>query len=135
MLDTDTAIALIRDDPASVRTHYRSAYADGREVLLSSISLFELWFGVSRSRDVDENTERLMDFLSGPITVIDFTELDAARAGHGHAALSARGTPIGPYDLLIAGQAARGGHVLVTGNTGEFGRVDGLEIENWMVSA
>ncbi|WP_129663971.1 type II toxin-antitoxin system VapC family toxin [Phytoactinopolyspora endophytica] len=134
LLDTDTAIALIRDRPASVRHHYRNAHASGYEVWLSSISLFELWYGVNRSRHADENTERLADFLSGPITIADFNELDAARAGQVRAELAAAGTPIGPYDLLIAGQASRAGHTLVSANTREFKRVKELDVENWLTA-
>ncbi|NEE03430.1 type II toxin-antitoxin system VapC family toxin [Phytoactinopolyspora halotolerans] len=134
MLDTDTAIALIRGRPTSARDRYRETHAEGHEVWLSSISVFELWYGVNRSRDVHENTERLADFLSGPITIADFNELDAARAAQIRAELAAAGTPIGPYDLLIAGQAARAGHTLVSANGREFDRVKYLQVEKWIAS-
>ncbi|NED95545.1 type II toxin-antitoxin system VapC family toxin [Phytoactinopolyspora alkaliphila] len=131
LIDTNIAIALIRDRPAAVRSHYRRAAASGDDVYLSSISLFELWYGVSRSRDVTDNTERLADFLYGPIHIAEFDELDAARAGLIRAELGAVGTPIGPYDVLIAGQAARNEYTLITGSSREFARVAGLTVDDW----
>ena len=59
------------------------------------------------------------------------TANDARRAGDVRAALRARGTPIGPYDVLIAGQALARGLILVTHNVAEFSRVEGLRVENW----
>ena len=53
------------------------------------------------------------------------------QAGEIRAVLAAAGTPIGPYDVPIAGQAAARRLVLVTRNVGEFSRVSGLRIENW----
>ena len=57
---------------------------------------------------------------------------DAMEAGHIRVGLERRGTPIGPYDVLIAAQARRRGALLVTANLGEFSRVEGLRVENWM---
>jgi tRNA(fMet)-specific endonuclease VapC len=74
--------------------------------------------------------ERLRHFLAGPIDVAPFGEEDAAVAGELRAALEAKGTPIGPYDLLIAAQSLRSGATLVTANTSEFARVKGLALEN-----
>jgi len=55
------------------------------------------------------------------------------KAGEVRAFLTANGAPIGPYDVLIAGQAVACNMVLVTHNTGEFGRVPGLRIEDWQI--
>ena len=52
-------------------------------------------------------------------------------AGKLRQALAGKGTPIGPYDLLIAGQALRHGATLVTANNREFKRVAGLKVEDW----
>lgn len=60
-----------------------------------------------------------------------FGEQDAFRAGEIRAYLQSRGTPIGAYDVLIAGQALARDLTLVTRNIGEFARVDGLRVENW----
>ena len=65
------------------------------------------------------------------IQVAPFDATDAERAALVRADLEARGTPIGPYDTLIAGMALARGLVLVTHHTREFSRVVGLRIEDW----
>jgi len=93
--------------------------------------VFELWYGVARSERRLENAERLRVFLSGDITVLPFGEDEAAVAGDLRATLEAAGTPIGPYDLLIAAQALNSSATLVTANVGEFARVPSLPWEDW----
>jgi len=86
---------------------------------------------VARSGRRRENAERLHVFLSGNISVVPFHEEDAVAAGDLRAALGAAGTPIGPYDLLIAAQALRTRATLVTANVSEFARVPGLLWQDW----
>ncbi len=93
--------------------------------------MFELWYGVAKSARPKVNAERLGTFLSGPIEIVDFNLEDAEHAGPIRAALDAAGTPIGAYDLLIAGQALRLGAILVTANSQEFLRVKKLRIQDW----
>ena len=88
--------------------------------------LYELSYCVARSQRRRENAERLRVFLSGNIDVAPFDEEDAVAAGDRRAALETAGTPIGPYDLLIAAQALRSGATLITANVSEFARVRGL---------
>lgn len=76
--------------------------------------------------DRRENAERLRAFLSGGIEVTAFGEEDAQTAGDLRATLEAAGTPIGPYDLLVAAQALRSAATLVTANVSKFARVPGL---------
>ena len=63
--------------------------------------------------------------------MLPFDADDALAAGEVRTALELRGTPIGPYDVLIAGHALRHGATLVTANTREFSRVPGLMVEDW----
>jgi tRNA(fMet)-specific endonuclease VapC len=102
---------------------------------ISSVVLYELWYGVARSERRRENAERVRVFLSGNINVLAFEEEDATTAGDLRAALETKGTPIGPYDLLIAAQALRSGTILVTANVSEFARVPGLSWQDWTVTA
>lgn len=67
--------------------------------------------------------------------MLDFNAEDARQAGEIRIALARKGTPIGLYDVLIAGQARARDMVLVTHNTREFARVDGLRIEDWQTGA
>jgi len=55
----------------------------------------------------------------------------AEEAGDIRFTLERAGTPIGPFDILIAAQARRRGALLVTANGREFGRVPGLKLEDW----
>lgn len=131
LLDTNAVVALLRDKPAKVRERYRQAQASGEYVALSSVVLFELWYGVAKSSQVPENTERLRILLSGDLDLLDFDDEDAKTAGQVRAALEKDGNPIGAYDLLIAGQALRRELTVVTANTSEFGRVTGLSWQDW----
>lgn len=126
-------VALLRNKPAGVRERYREAEKSGDCLAVSSIVLFELWYGVEKSGRVRENTERLRILLSGDLDLLDFDDQDAQTAGRVRAALEKIGTPIGAYDLLIAGQALRRGLTVVTANTSEFSRVAELSWEDWTI--
>lgn len=135
LLDTNAVIAILKNQPDIVRKRLRRVGAKGAAIALSSVVLFELWYGVVRSERRRENAERLRVFLSGAINVVPFEDQDAAAAGDLRAVLEAAGTPIGPYDLLIAAQALRIGATLVTANVSEFRRVRGLVLQDWTATA
>jgi len=135
LLDTNAVIALLKNEPPGVRGRLRRVVSPGVSIAISTVVLYELWYGVARSRRRRENSERLRVFLSGNIDVVPFGEEDAATAGNLRAALEAVGTPIGPYDLLIAAQALRSGTTLVTANVSEFARVPSLVWQDWTVEA
>jgi tRNA(fMet)-specific endonuclease VapC len=131
LLDTNACIALINGHPTAVRTRLHKADAAGSQILVSSIAVFELWYGVAKSSRPDFNRKRLETFLAGPVTVLPFETTDAEAAGSIRATLEASGKPIGAYDLLIAGQAVRQQLTLVTANVSEFSRVKGLAWQDW----
>jgi len=131
LLDTSAVIALLKGEPAVFRKRLRRLVSKGGEVAVSSVVLYDLWYGVARSGRRCENAERLWVFLSGGVSAHPFTEDDAVVAGDLRATLEAAGTPIGPYDLLIAAQALRADATLVTANVKEFGRVAGLRWQDW----
>ena len=131
LLDTNACIALINGQPTTVRARMQKASAVGDRMLVSSIAVFELWYGVGKSSRQEFNRKRLETFLAGPIRVLPFDETDARVAGSVRAALEAAGKPIGAFDLLIAGQAVRHQMTLVTANVSEFSRVKGLAWQDW----
>jgi tRNA(fMet)-specific endonuclease VapC len=131
LLDTNVVVALLRNKPAAVRERFRTADQAGDYLAVSPVVLFELWYGVEKSTHVPENTERLRVFLSGDMDVLAFDDEDAKSAGRVRAALEKSGTTIGPYDLLIAGQALARGLTVVTANASEFARVQGLGLVDW----
>jgi tRNA(fMet)-specific endonuclease VapC len=131
LLDTSAVVALLRNKPAKARERYRDAEAAGDYLAVSSAVLFELWDAVAKSKQVPENTERVRIFLSGDLDLLDFDDDDARTAGQIRAALDKAGTPIGAYDVLIAGQALRRGLTVVTANASEFSRVADLSWQDW----
>lgn len=135
LLDTNAVIALLNDQPQTVRKRLRRVIGRRNAVAVSSVVLYELWYGIARSKHRRENTERLRAFLSGAINVVDFDAEDAVAAGDLRATLETSGAPIGPYDLLIAAQALRMGATLVTANVSEFSRVRGLAWQDWTTRA
>jgi tRNA(fMet)-specific endonuclease VapC len=131
LLDTNVCIAIINGNPGVVRERVQKELRAGSEIQLSSIALFELWYGVSKSRDVSGNTRKLQSFLAGPVTVLAFDLEDAAAAGEIRADAERVGKPIGAYDILIAGQSLRRKCTLVTANVREFSRIPGLIWQDW----
>ena len=133
-LDTNVVIAVMRERPAPVVERFLQELSR-QSLALPVPVLFELQFGVANSARREENTKRLAHFLRPPISILPFDADDAAEAGEIRAALARSGTPIGPYDILIAAQARRRDAVLVTANFDEFARVQGLMVEDWTVAA
>jgi tRNA(fMet)-specific endonuclease VapC len=132
MLDTDTCIALIKRQPPNLIKRLQ-AKAVG-DVGISSITLAELRFGVSKSARREQNHAALDQFLL-PLDIAGFDELAAESYGNVRAELEKEGTPIGPLDTLIAGHALSLNVVLVTHNVKEFRRVIGLRIDDWLKTA
>ncbi len=131
-LDTNAVIAVLNNRPSAVREKLRHALeVQQAQLAVSSIVLYELWYGVARSAHRAANSERIRVFLSGAVDVVAFDDNDAAQAGAIRGILEANGTPIGPYDLLIAAQALLAKATLVTANGSEFARVPGLAWEDW----
>ena len=131
-LDTNAAIALLERVGSPVHARLKSALRSGETVVVSSVVVFELANGAARSGRPDANARRIGEFLAGEIPVLSLDADDAVEAGRIRADLRRAGTPIGPYDILIAGQARRRNAVLVTANNREFERVAGLRLEDWM---
>jgi tRNA(fMet)-specific endonuclease VapC len=130
-LDTNAVIVSINRSAPPVRARFDQAIADGIPVTVSSIVLFELWYGIAKSQRQLRNTAAVADFFAGPVHILNLDADDAREAGEIRAALARFGTPIGPYDILIAAQARRRSATLVTANAREFARVPGLKIEDW----
>ena len=128
LLDTNAVIALVtRRSDALLR---RVEAVEPGTLAISSIVAHELYFGAYRSQKIEFNLETLR-LLFADLVILDLDQEDARTAGEIRATLARQGIPIGPYDVLIAGQARARGFVLVTNNVSEFRRVDGLEIEDW----
>ena len=130
-LDTNAVITALNDRSSPVRRKIEAAITSGETLAISSIVLFELRYGAVKSARPERNLQRIADFLAGPIEILPFEPADAEEAGDIRAALEQAGTPIGPYDVLLAGQARRHDALLVTANEREFARVPRLKFEDW----
>jgi tRNA(fMet)-specific endonuclease VapC len=134
-LDTNIIIAAINQRAAAVRQRLMKTLHEGTVVGVPAVVLYELWYGIKKSARVQENTDALDEFLALDVTPWPFEPEDAEEAGDVRAALERLGTPIGPYDVLIAAQARRRGAILVTANKNEFARVPGLQTQDWTIAS
>lgn len=128
LLDTNAVISLLNGAASALARRVRES--DPRTISISSIVAHELYYGAFKSRRLAHNLA-VVDALQFP--VIEFDKEDARQAGEIRALLSSQGLAIGPYDLLIAGQALARDRTLITHNTGEFQRVPGLRLEDWEI--
>jgi|SRR5215469_10173665 tRNA(fMet)-specific endonuclease VapC len=131
LLDTNTCIALLRDSSVRIARKFSAVVAHDGAVAVSSLVACELWYGVHKSGRRQENAERLLKFLRGPIKLLPFDAEDARVAGEIRAELALNGNTIGSYDTLIAGQCLCKNLIVVTSNLAEFRRVKGLHCEDW----
>ena len=126
LLDANAVIVLLNGtNPKLARRLRRESLAD---VGVSAIVLHELYYGAFRSSRPAANLA-VVDQLQ--FSIVTFEKEDARSAGQVRAQLRVKGTPVGPYDVLIAGQALGRRLVLVTHNRREFARVAGLVTEDW----
>lgn len=127
LLDTDLCIRVLRDRSPSLRERFNR---DAEGLSISTIVLTELLRGAGKSARPEDNRREVENFASR-LEVLSF---DAAAADHAadiRVDLERRAQSIGSYDVLIAGHARSRGLVVVTGNRGEFDRVEGLRCEDW----
>jgi tRNA(fMet)-specific endonuclease VapC len=130
LLDTNICIYAIKRRPENIAQKLAKISARN-EVCVSAISMAEMQYGASKSQSQARNREALLKFLL-PFEVLAFSDAAATYYGVIRADLESAGQPIGGHDMLIAAQAMSGGYVLVTNNTREFARIDGLNVENWV---
>ena len=97
---------------------------------MSTITSYELFTGVAKCADPNRERAKVEQLLGG-VNALPFLDDAARRAGEVRAALETAGQMIGPYDVLLAGQALAANLTMATANTSEFERVPGLSVENW----
>ena len=129
LLDTDVFSLMVKGQDDAVTTRMQTLTKG--EAVLSVITVGEFFYGVAHapvSAAREKRAQRLIDFFG--VLALD---AEAALAyGQVRASLRAKGTPIGPNDLWLAAQAKAAELVMVTRNTREFQRVEGLRVEDWL---
>ena len=126
LLDANAVIALLNDTTSPIARRVRRFTP--RDFGVSAVVIHELYYGAFKSQRVETNVARV-DALQ--FSVLELDQEDARQAGEIRARLASKGTPIGPYDALVAGQARARKLTLVTHNTTEFQRVPSLKVEDW----
>ena len=128
LLDTNAVIALTAQRSDALLRRVEDS--EPGSLVVSAVVAHELYYGAYRSQKVAFNLETLR-LLFSDLAILDLDREDARVAGEIRADLARSGSPIGPYDVLIAGQAKARNLTLVTSNMGEFARVAGLRVEDW----
>jgi tRNA(fMet)-specific endonuclease VapC len=127
MLDTNICIFTIKNKPQIVREAFNRH--DG-QLCISAVTLMELIYGAEKSATPEKNLA-VIEGLAARLEVWSFDNEAAAHTGMIRSELAKAGTPIGPYDQMIAGHARSRGLIVVTNNLREFERVKGLRVEDW----
>lgn len=125
LLDTNAVIAMLK---GNVEVHGRLKQHSPDHYAISVVVAHELYYGAYKSVRVAENLARLDELR---FQILEFDREDAWQAAKIRAKLAGVGLPIGPYDVLIAGQAMARSLTLITHNRREFERVEGLQLEDW----
>ena len=128
MLDTNLCIRVLRERPAAIGQRFQQ---EAETLCISTIVLHELLFGAAKS-DRPSFHRKLVDEFTSRLVILPFDAAASEHAADIKLNLSRRGQLIGPNDLLIAGHVRSLGVKLITGNLGEFKRVDGLRCEDWL---
>ena len=131
LLDTNACIRYL--NRRSVGVLRRLQALKPQDVAVCSIVKAELFYGAMRSNHPHKTLAKQQKFLSQFVS-LPFDDPAAEVYGKIRAELAAKGTPIGPNDLMIAAIAIVNNVTLVTHNTREFSRVNGLRIEDWDAS-
>ena len=127
LLDTDTCIGVLRQRPGMVQRLSALAPTD---CAISMVTVYELYCGLAKAQDPARERQKVERFVSAVIELpLDRAAAESAAVIRGD--LERTGKTIGPYDLLIAGQAISSGLTLVTNNTQEFQRVKGIALQVW----
>jgi tRNA(fMet)-specific endonuclease VapC len=131
-LDTNVAISVLGDRAPKVRRRFDEARSTGAPLGMSIVVYHELMYGAAISPHRANNERKIALFIgAGNIAIAPLREADAQHAADIRAHLKRLGTPIGPYDVLIAAQARSAGDPLVSANCRAFERVPGLTVLDW----
>jgi len=129
MLDTNICIYIIKNKPKSVKERFRE-FEIG-ELCISTITVSELMYGAFKSEHTEKNLKAIESFLM-PFEIVDYDFTASVEYGKVRAYLEKKGRVIGNMEMQIAGHALALDLVLVTNNTKEFERVEGLRLDNWV---
>ncbi|MEY2340558.1 tRNA(fMet)-specific endonuclease VapC [Acidithiobacillus sp. IBUN Pt1247-S3] len=128
LLDTNICIFTIKNKPTEIREQFRRHHG---QMAISTVTWMELVYGAEKSQAPERNLAEIEGFAAR-LELLDYGSEAAKHTGQIRAELARLGTPIGPYDQMIAGHARSLGLVVVTNNLREFARVPGLRVLDWL---
>lgn len=128
LIDTNICIYIMNQRPLEVVEHFKKHTLG--DIGISSVTISELYYGVSKSQHKQKNTKRLQAFLL-PFKILNYDEAASIHYGDIRANLESQGNIIGALDMMIAAHARSQNVTLVTNNESEFLRVLSLQVENW----
>lgn len=130
MLDTDTCIFLMRGESPMLAAKVQSVPL--QQQVMSAVTFAELTYGVQASASVKrKQNQAVLDSFALHLAVLDWPQDAAKHYAEIRADLKKRGAQMGAADLMIAAHARALGAIVVTNNVKDFGRVKGLQVENW----
>ena len=127
LLDTNTLIYFFKGLGDVAKNLFEHS---PKQIAIPTIVVYELQVGIAKSTSPQKREKQLKTLFS-QVEIMDFTSKEAKASAKIRANLESRGEPIGPMDTLIAGYALAHNYTLVTNNTKEFGKIDGIKLENW----
>lgn len=131
LLDTSTISDFVRGEPGTLRTLKATV---PQEIGVSSITLMEIEYGLRNNLEKAVKIRPIIQEILSQVTILRFGKDEGEHAADIRVFLKTQGTPIGAYDVLIAGTARANSLTVVASNIGEFSRVPGISVENWRES-
>lgn len=128
LLDTTVVSDFARGVPSVL---HRLKATPKKQAAISTVTTMEVEYGLQLNFARARKVEPVIRDLLQDVAILPYERQDAIATAAIRAALTKRGTPIGPYDIMIAGTALRHGLIMVTSNGAEFKRIDGLLLEGW----
>jgi tRNA(fMet)-specific endonuclease VapC len=130
MLDTDTCIFLMRGESPALAAKVQAVPL--QQQVMSVVTFAELTYGVQASAPAKrKQNQAVLDSLALHLAVLDWPQEAAQHYAEIRVDLKRRGAQLGAADLMIAAHARAMGAIVVTNNVKDFGRVKGLQVENW----
>lgn len=132
MLDTCICSFIMRENPITVLEKLQAVVSKQHRIVLSAITYQEMQYGLLGKKASPKHTVLVAEFLKRIDEIMPWDKLAVDATIEVKRDLMAKGAPIGDNDTAIAGHAIAAGCVLVTNNTREFQRIEGLKLEDWV---
>lgn len=129
ILDTTFVVDIMNNEKEAVEK-INAMLKNGETILITSLTIFELFSGLIRSKKPEEEKRKVDGAISEQL-VLDLDEISAKKAGEIHGTLIKEGKCIGLVDCMIAGIALERKDKVLTRNIKDFSRIKGLEIEGY----